>query len=131
MRGFTEDRPLGDQLRAVNTGALIPTLVVISRGTVLIDLDLNKRVADFEGRLAGSGIGEPIKRSSAAVATFLRRRRRPMTHGQTLPPPPGNAGSGQVQWTDEWRAGDTTEEALARDWKARWQDTRPLRAHGD
>src|SRR6266699_3653761 len=39
------------------------------------DLYLNKRVAEFEARLRISGMDQTIRNSTAAVASWLRRRR--------------------------------------------------------
>ena len=91
-----------------------------------IDLYLNKRLADFEERLERTGKADLIRTACAAIATQLRRRPgprrgRPRRRVEDLPPH-RDSGTAKAQWARRW-TGSTlaTDEALERDWKARWE----------
>ena len=91
-----------------------------------IDLYLNVRLADFEARLQLTGKAQLIDNvcAGAGVRAQLRRRRgRPRKQKQ----PTIEEGAGKLRWAKE-RMWDGTRgalyearEALARDWRERWQ----------
>jgi len=89
-----------------------------------IDLYLNVRLADFEARLQLTGKAQLIDNVCAGVRAQLRRRRgRPRKQKQ----PTIEEGAGKLRWAKE-RMWDGTRgarcearEALARDWRERWQ----------
>ena len=101
-----------------------------------LDIYLNKRLADFELRLKGTGMTEKINEACAGVRHRLRNLRgRPRIKR--------HPEEGHEAWAEEWaplppprpqrplRPGQKvpkepsrTELALARDWKARWEESR-------
>lgn len=91
-----------------------------------IDLYLNKRLADFEERLERTGKAELIRTACAAIATQLRRRPgprrgRPRRRVEDLLPH-RDSGTTKAQWARMWTGSTlSTDEALTRDWKARWE----------
>ena len=92
-----------------------------------LDVYFNKRLADFENRLAHSKVGRQISQSCAFVAQHLRNRRgRP----RRPKPPPGSHG--WRDWAAQWvrihtiglPATDQNSENAARlEWERRWADT--------
>jgi hypothetical protein len=98
-------------VRALETETFVPPL----------DLYLNGRVAQFEGRLEESGMGQLIRDSCAVIARKLRNRRPHHTMPQTynsettervkrwLATDPENADRKQIQAT------------IVKEWKERWQ----------
>jgi hypothetical protein len=89
-----------------------------------LDLYLNKRLADFEARLANTGKMDLLRNSRKAVATAIRSRRvRGDARLNTSNPTPVEGTEARAVWSTEWLGNDTPEEALERDWRTRWQHT--------
>jgi hypothetical protein len=92
-----------------------------------LDLYLNKRLADFEQRLEISGMAQLVRNSNAAIASWLRRRyppqRRRRGTAARVPPPREAPGQSAKGWSDGWLGQETADEALAREWRARWSNT--------
>ena len=99
-------------VRSLETETWIPPL----------DLYLNKRLADFEARLANTGKLELLRNSRKAVATAIRNRRvRGDTRLNASNQTPTEGTEARAAWAAEWLGTDTPEEALERDWRIRWQ----------
>ena len=98
-------------VRALETETFVPPL----------DLYLNGRVAQFEGRIEESGMGQLIRDSCATIARKLRNRRR----HYTMPQEHNNETTERVK---RWLATDLVsadrkkiQTTLVREWKERWQ----------
>ena len=89
-----------------------------------LDLYLNKRVAEFEIRLAQMGAEGLLKGAHRRVATTITSRRAQMSGRPTGtdPQPAGNPDTeNRAEWTRKWLGAGIAEEALECDWRARWQ----------
>lgn len=91
-----------------------------------LDLYLNKRLADFEGRIATTGKDQLLRRAREKAAASLGRQH----HGRR--PAGGTAyalctrrtiesGQAKAEWTTAWRHGEEeTDARMIEDWQARW-----------
>jgi len=98
-------------VRALETETFVPPL----------DLYLNGRVAQFEGRIEESGMGQLIRDSCATIARKLWNRRR----HYTMPQAHSNETTERVK---RWLATDLInadrkkiQATLVKEWKERWQ----------
>jgi len=101
-------------IRSLETETQVPPL----------DLYLNKRVAEFETRLAQTGAEGLLQGARRRVATTIRSRRTRTSDRPTGtdPRPASNPDTeNRAEWTRRWLGAGTAEEALERDWRARWQ----------
>ena len=90
---------------------------------LLLDIYLNKRVADFEARLERTGKGALLQAVRNKVANAIHHRRT--RQGATRPPLAASLAEGSSEaraaWAMRWLQGLTADEALERDWWERWQ----------
>ena len=83
-----------------------------------IDIYLNKRLADFEARLEASGKAQLLRSVCARLRAQLRRRRGRPRKQRT---PSIEDGEGKARWKRGWQRDGGSDEAMLRDWKARWE----------
>ena len=87
----------------------------------LLDLYLNKRLADFEARLRETGKDHLLRRYCEDTAAFLRwtGRLRPFRPDSELP---ATSGRLKAEWATTWTGADTPDEAVLREWQRRSDD---------
>src|SRR5204863_4142050 len=89
----------------------------------LLDIYLNKRVADFKAQLEHTGKGALLQAVHNKVVNTICHRR--MHRGATRPPLAASLAEGSSEaraaWATRWLQGLTADEALERDWQERWQ----------
>jgi hypothetical protein len=86
----------------------------VETATPPLDLYLSKRVTDFELRLQVSGLKQGIENACKEIQGQLKRRRRRGRPRHTAYIAP------QESWAINWAGGDSSDKAVTRDWKRRW-----------
>ena len=84
----------------------------------LIDIYLNKRLADFEAHLKASGKVQLLRSVCARLWAQLRRRRVRPRKQRT---PSIEDREGKARWKRHCQRHASSDEAMLRDWKARWE----------
>jgi hypothetical protein len=95
-----------------------------------IDLYLNKKVADFEGRVAASGLERLLSSARKEAAARLGAQfhgRRPLPARAGVPAQARRrrralaTGEERAEWARRWKAHeDQTNRKIIQDWEARW-----------